>query len=853
MDKGKNTFIQNLTISYECALAIGNSLELEEMLYEVIHKIVHKTNAHRGSIWLHAEKGGQNPILGARAGLKLTDAENKKTADSLCKIFNKIWAKQKIVIKYRDDKDFSKYCHIITKKEQSVLIVPLSNTAMFHLVYSNKEIVNETLGNILAGFSQKLINAIKACIAHKSIIKEIQVREKTEDELKKKTGQLISSQKELQGLYSESEKSRKSLSSILEDFVEKEKALRISEERFQDIVSATGDWIWEIDKEGRYTYSSPVVEQVLGYTPDEIFGKYFYDFFSPGQKDNLKKSFFKTTTDKKMPVKNFINTNIHKNGSQVILETNIIPIKDDNDQFIGYRGVDRDITQRKQAEEALRIKDNAIASSINAITICDLDGKPNYVNNSFLEMWGYKDQGEVVGTPFIEFWQTENHAVKLIDKLYKKGKWMGRLTAKKKDGSLFDAQVSASIVYDESGKPDCLMASFLDVTDQQKLEDQFRQAQKMEAVGRLAGGVAHDFNNLLTVILGYSELVLNKLDGNDPLYKNIEQITNAGIRAEGLTRQLLAFSRRQLIQPKALDINDIIKDMEKMLRRLIEEDIRLIMMLDLEADYINADPGQIEQVIMNLVVNARDVMPAGGKLTIETKNAYFDESNTPQNMEIEYGSYVLLKINDTGIGMDEETMSHIFEPFFTTKKVGEGTGLGLSTVYGIVKQNKGEICVQSTPGMGTTFEIYLPGIKDIPQVDKDKAVKKDNWLKGTETILVVEDDDLVRSLACQVLRQHDYQILEASQGGDALLICEQYEKPIHLILTDIVMPIIRGHELVERLRKIKPEMKSLFMSGYTDDDVVKNKLQEDNFNFIKKPFTPQNLLLKVREILDSPL
>jgi PAS domain S-box-containing protein len=853
MDKGKNSFIQNLTISYECALAIGNSLELEEMLYEVIHKIVHKTNAHRGSIWLRAEKEGQSPILGARAGLRLTDAENKKTADSLCKIFNKIWVKQKIVIKYRDDKDFSKYCHIITGKEQSVLIVPLSNTAMFHLVYSNREIVNETLGNILAGFSQKLINAIKACIAHKSIIKEIQVREKTEDELKKKTGQLIYSQKELQRLYFESEKSRKSLLSILEDVVEKEKALRISEERFQDIVNTTGDWIWEINKEGRYTYSSPVVEQVLGYTPDEILGKYFYDFISPDQKDNLKKSFFKITTDKKMPIKNFINTNIHKNGSQVILETNIIPIKDDNDQFMGYRGVDRDITQRKYAEEALRIKDNAIASSINAITICDLDGKPNYVNNSFLEMWGYKDQGKVIGKPFVIFWQTENHAVKLIDKLYKKGKWMGRLTAKKKDGSLFDVQVSASIVYDESGKPDCLMASFLDITDQQRLEDQFRQAQKMEAVGRLAGGIAHDFNNLLTVILGYSELALTKLDENDPLYKNLEQITNAGRRAEGLTRQLLAFSRRQLIQLKVLDINDIIEDMKKMLRRLIEEDIKLIMMLDPEAAHIKADPGQIEQVIMNLVVNARDVMPGGGKLTIETKNAYFDESNTPRNMEIEYGSYVLLKISDTGIGMDEETMSHIFEPFFTTKKVGEGTGLGLSTVYGIVKQNKGEICVQSVLGIGTTFEIYLPGVKDIPQVDKDKAVKKDEWLKGTETILVVEDDDLVRDLACQVLRQQDYQILEASQGGDALLICEQYEKPIHLILTDIVMPIIRGHELVERLKQIKPEMKSLFMSGYTDDDVVKNKLQEDDLNFIKKPFTPQDLLLKVREILDSPL
>jgi PAS domain S-box-containing protein len=381
-------------------------------------------------------------------------------------------------------------------------------------------------------------------------------------------------------------------------------------------------------------------------------------------------------------------------------------------------------------------------------------------------------------------------------------------------------------------------------------EEQLRQSQKMEAVGRLAGGIAHDFNNLLTAINGYSELTMIQLKAEDPLLHNLEEIKKAGDRAASLTRQLLAFSRKQVLQPKVLDLNSLVAEIEKMLGRLIGEDIDLQTVLHNDLGSIKADPGQIEQVIMNLVVNARDAMPQGGKLTIETQNVYLDEEFAEQHIATNPGPYVMLAVSDTGTGMDEQTQARIFEPFFTTKEMGKGTGLGLSTVYGIVKQSGGNLWVYSELGQGTTFKVYLPRI-DEGAAEYKRSAENEDAFRGTETVLLAEDEEMVRKLSARVLEMYGYQVLEAANGGTAFLICERHQGNIDLLLTDVIMPEMSGRELANRLNELRPEMKVLFMSGYTDDAIVHQGVLDEDENFIQKPFTPNALGQKVREVLDK--
>jgi two-component system cell cycle sensor histidine kinase/response regulator CckA len=386
--------------------------------------------------------------------------------------------------------------------------------------------------------------------------------------------------------------------------------------------------------------------------------------------------------------------------------------------------------------------------------------------------------------------------------------------------------------------------------ERKHLEAQLLQSQKLEAVGQLAGGIAHDFNNLLTVILGYSQLSLHRLPPRDPLRPNLEEIKKASDRAASLTRQLLAFSRKQVMQPKVFDLNSVIADLERMLRRMISEDIEMRTMLQAKLGNVRADPGQIEQVIVNLAVNARDAMLFGGKLTIETSNVYLDETYAQQHLAVVPGAYVMLAVSDTGMGMDAETQQHIFEPFFTTKEVGKGTGLGLSTVYGIVKQSGGNIWVYSEPGKGTTVKIYLPRVDEGAEEYK-RPVALTDLPQGNETILLVEDDEMVRGLAREVLKTSGYRILEAASGSVARQICEQNKEVIHLLLTDVVMPEMSGREVVNRLLPLHPEMRVLYMSGYAENAIVHHGVLDEGISFIPKPFSPQALALKVREVLDS--
>ncbi|MBC8028876.1 MAG: PAS domain S-box protein [Pyrinomonadaceae bacterium] len=379
--------------------------------------------------------------------------------------------------------------------------------------------------------------------------------------------------------------------------------------------------------------------------------------------------------------------------------------------------------------------------------------------------------------------------------------------------------------------------------------EQLRQSQKMEAVGQLAGGVAHDFNNLLTVITGYSEIGLRRMAATDPMRRNMEEIKKAGDRAASLTRQLLAFSRKQMFQAKVIDLNLIVADMDTLLQRLIGEDIDLVTLLEPSLCKIKADPGQIEQVLMNLVVNARDAMPRGGNLTIETGNAVLDQTIN-SHVSFKPGRYLMLAVSDTGIGMDAETQKRIFEPFFTTKEVGKGTGLGLATVYGIVKQSDGNILVYSEPGHGTTFKIYLPVADEFVNNEIDTNVSE--VPRGHGTVLLVEDEELVRNLAGEILQANGYDVLTAANGVEALRVSAGYEGNIDLLITDVVMPQMGGRELAERLAELRPKTKVLYMSGYTDDAIVRHGILDDRMSFIQKPFSLDLFALKVRQILDPP-
>jgi two-component system cell cycle sensor histidine kinase/response regulator CckA len=422
---------------------------------------------------------------------------------------------------------------------------------------------------------------------------------------------------------------------------------------------------------------------------------------------------------------------------------------------------------------------------------------------------------------------------------------VGTTRHRKKDGSLIDVETTFHPLVFDGLSAHLVLAT--DVTERRKLEQQLRQAQKMEAVGRLAGGVAHDFNNVLTAILGYADLLKSETGDRDDF---IAEIKKAGERAASLTRQLLAFSRQQVLEPKVLQFNALIENLENMLRRLIPEDVKLVTVLEPAAWKVRADAGQLEQVIMNLAVNARDAMPEGGTLTIETKNARLDASDAPEIETLRPGDFAMLAVTDTGVGMSAETQSHIFEPFFTTKGVGKGTGLGLATVYGIVKQSGGFIWVKSEPGFGTSFKIYLPRVEATLD-DSGSPKPPEGAAGGSETVLLVEDEQAVRALARKLLERLGYKVLEAGNGTAALETARQHAGPIHVLLTDVVMPGLSGVDLAARVVALRPDTKVLFMSGYTNDAIVRHGLVHEGGHFLQKPFTPDALARKLREALHA--
>jgi PAS domain S-box-containing protein len=510
----------------------------------------------------------------------------------------------------------------------------------------------------------------------------------------------------------------------------------------------------------------------------------------------------------------------------------------------------------RASQESLRHSEMNFRSLVTnapyGICRCDSSGQLLDANPALLAMLGYSSAEDLVGTHLGALYADTQQWFELADYLRSSATFNGLIVEwRRQDGTATVVRVSGRAV-SNGGKGRTFELFAEDVTERRALEQQLRQSQKMEAVGRLAGGIAHDFNNLLMVISGYSEFLLDRLGPDPALRGPAQEIASAAVRATSLTRQLLAFSRKQMLAPKILDLNSVVTENLKMLTRMIGEDVDLVMVPAAGLGTIRADAGQVEQVIMNLAVNARDAMPSGGKLTIETSNVSLDEEYARFHAPLRPGNYVMLAISDTGAGMDTETQSHIFEPFFTTKGP-KGTGLGLSTVYGIVKQSGGYIWVYSEPGKGTTFKIYLPRVAEATESPAVVALPAEAVAAepGTETILLVEDEANLRYLARQYLEKQGYRVIEAADGAVAMQIAVAHEGVIHLLLTDVIMPGMNGRELAQRISEIRPNVKVLYMSGYTENVIGRNGTLDAGVRLLQKPFTLRDLKSKVREVLES--
>ncbi len=655
---------------------------------------------------------------------------------------------------------------------------------------------------------------------------------------------------------------------IAERLVKEHERLRDREARFRRLFESGVTGVTIADLDGNFKEANDSFLKMLGYTREEMLaGKLNWSVITPldevvpniEAREQLRATGF-------LPLRERLY--VHKDGHHVAALVGAA-VLEGTAEYISYVA---DISDRKQTEEALRASESKYRALFNSSPlpkwVYDVETlRFLAVNDTAIHQYGYS-RDEFLRMTIDDICVREDGPQRFeADAAGARPLPLGACARRhrRKDGAIIDAEETVH-PFLFGDRPSRLMVA-QNVSERRLQEDarrvaeealrrseeRFRQSQKMEAIGSLAGGVAHDFNNLLSVILSYSEMLARDLKPGDPMRLDLDEIKAAGNRAADLTRQLLAFSRQQILKPRVLNPNEVIAGLGKLLVRLIGEDVELAFIGDPAVGRVNADPGQLEQMLMNLVVNARDAMPTGGKLTIETSNVELDAGYAADHTAVAPGAYVMVAVTDTGCGMDEETRARIFEPFFTTKAKGKGTGLGLSTVFGIVRQSGGHISVYSEPGAGTAFRIYLPQADPASVVAKASSAPPESVTpRGAETVLLVEDEKHVRALAHAILRQYGYHVLEAHSGGDALVISEQHPATIHLLLTDVVMPRMSGRELAERIAVQRPATKVLFMSGYTDASIVHHGILDSDIDFIHKPITPDALARKVREVLDAP-
>ncbi|HUF93900.1 MAG TPA: PAS domain S-box protein [Candidatus Limnocylindria bacterium] len=632
-----------------------------------------------------------------------------------------------------------------------------------------------------------------------------------------------------------------------------EDLLRASELRFRQMADSSRDvfFLQSLDS-SQMLYVSPAYEKIWGRTCDSLYAtpQSWADAIHPDDLQDTLTAFEAgraTGFDHEFRI-------VRPDGGIRWMHVRGFPVLDDAGRPYRITGVVSDVTQRKEASGDLRESEERFRATFEqaAAGMCHttLDGRYVRVNQRFCDIVGYT-RDELLARTFQDITHADDHALDVLANQRQLAGEVQTMAREKryihKDGSVVWVDLMVSMLREASGEPKYLIAVVQDITARRQLEQELLHAQRMEGVGQLAGGIAHDFNNLLTVIGGRSELALAKLQPADPLRRDLDLIKKTADRAAALTRQLLAFSRKQVIQRRVVDPNDAVDNSTNLLKRLIGEDIELVFLPAADLGRVRVDPGNFEQVIVNLAVNARDAMRAGGRLTIETSNVTLDAGYAGRHVGLTPGPYVMIAVSDNGAGMDAETQARIFEPFFTTKGPGKGTGLGLATVYGIVKHSEGHIRVYSEPGVGTVFKIYLPRTDAAPEAEPPGNTTA---AEGTETVLLVEDEAEVRSLAREVLERLGYTLLEANSADDALLIAERHVGLIDLLLTDVVMPRMSGGALAEALASLRPETKILFMSGYTDDAIVRHGVLEKGVDLLEKPFSPRTLAAKVRAVLD---
>jgi two-component system, cell cycle sensor histidine kinase and response regulator CckA len=626
------------------------------------------------------------------------------------------------------------------------------------------------------------------------------------------------------------------------------------EELFHLISENAADMIAVVDMEGKRIFNSLSYQKVLGYSAEELQFSSAFEQIHPEDREHVMKA---AEDARRSGIGKTLEYRLrHKDGSWLVLESTSSVIRNANGDPEKLVIVNRNITARKSAEVAFRRSEANFRSVVEdapyGIYRASITGRLLQVNPAFQKMLGYDWQGDLLkSVPTSDILRYAPEFQRLTELLVHTAELKDiEMEWKRQDGKSITVRCSGRRINDENGVPAYLEVFAEDVTERRALEKQLRMAQKMEAIGRLSGGIAHDFNNLLGVIIGYSRVLQRALGENNSLCEHALEIEKAGQRAASLTKQLLAFSRQQVLTPAVLNLNSLASDMEKMLPRLLGEDIEVSLELYPELGNVKADQSQIEQVIMNLAVNARDAMPEGGKLRIQTANVELDQTYTRNHPGSKVGDHIMLAVTDTGTGMDPQTLSHLFEPFFTTKERGKGTGLGLATVYGIVKQSNGYVSVESSLGKGSSFKIYLPRDKGEPASVEHKIAPLES-LGGTESILLAEDSHSLRKLAQTNLESAGFRVLSACSGEEAMEIASRHGKTFDLLLTDVVMPGMNGRVLAEQLLRSQPGLKVLYMSGYTDSFIAGHGVLEPGTHLLHKPFTEEVLIRKVREVLDA--
>ena len=639
-----------------------------------------------------------------------------------------------------------------------------------------------------------------------------------------------------------------------------EEALRESEEKYRTIIDQLEDGYFELDLAGNFTFFNDAECRNLGYGRDQLMGMNYRQYSDKKTADKVEK-LFKRLYKTGEPIKAFDIEHTKQDGTKGFNEFSVTLINDSEGKPIGFRGISHNISERKLAEAELSRARDFVENIDDACFEMDLSGKLTFCNEAFLKTTGYT-YDEYMALSRWDRHPTREEAkrvFKIYDEVYRTGTPVKSVEHKgiRKNGATTILEASISLVRDKAGNAVGFRGVGREITERKQaekekanLQDQLLQSQKMESVGRLAGGVAHDFNNMRGVIIGHSDIAMDHVVAGQPLLAHLMEIRKAAERSAKLTRQLLAFARKQTVSPRVLDVNETVDGMLKMLQRIMGEDIRLAWLPGVNLWQIKMDPSQIDQILANLCVNARDAIVGVGKVTIETENITFDEAYCIDHMDSVPGEYALLTVSDDGCGMSKDILGKIFEPFFTTKEVGKGTGLGLATVYGIVKQNNGFINVYSKPDKGTTFKIYLPRhIGKAEQTDMEK--RREPVIGGQETVLVVEDEPAILALCKLMLENHGYQVLTAGTPGEAIRMAQEHLGKIHLLMTDVVMPEMNGRDLAKKILSLYPDIKRLFMSGYTADVIAHHGVLDEGVYFIQKPFSAIDLVANARAALDQ--